>query len=467
MAEIVSLDPPAGRPAAADPVVDAARRALEGRTVWHVNSTAVGGGVAELLRSAVPRHVRAGIDARWLVTGGDEQFFALTKQLHHRLHGSPGDTRPLTAEHLAAYTRTTGAEADEALAHMRPGDVVVLHDPQTLGLAPALRAAGLRVAWRSHIGTASPGPEVLEAWDFLAPFLPAPQRLVFSLPDYVPPALDRHRTTVIAPSIDETDEKCRPMSSDETRRVLADIGLTTQAADPPGATAYAARGVTVRQDEPLPADAPVLLQLARWDPLKDMAGVLEAFARHIAPAGDAHLVLAGPDPSDIADDPENLAVFDAVLRAWKASTPQVRRRVHLVALRLADDDAELRANAHVVNALQRHATVIAQKSIEEGFGLAVAEAMWKSRPVVASAVGGIGAQVTHEVNGLLVDDPADLAAFGQAVLRLLTDRPLRERLGSAAHTSCARRYTAQREFRDHARLYLDLCGVPAPDERTP
>jgi trehalose synthase len=151
-----------------------------------------------------------------------------------------------------------------------------------------------------------------------------------------------------------------------------------------------------------------------------------------------------------------------VLRGRDALPPRLRERVHLVALGLADDPAELRANALVVNALQRHATVIAQKSLEEGFGLAVAEAMWKSRPLVATAVGGIGAQVTHGVSGLLVDDPTDLAAFGRETTRLLADAALRRRLGEAAHDRCAARSLAGRELRDLALLYLDLCGAPAP-----
>jgi trehalose synthase len=192
-----------------------------------------------------------------------------------------------------------------------------------------------------------------------------------------------------------------------------------------------------------------------------MAGTLNAFVRHIAPLSGAHLVLAGPDPADIADDPENMAVFAAVLRERAALPADVRRRVHLVGLGLANDTTELRANAVVVNALQRYATVIAQKSLEEGFGLAVTEAMWKARPLVASAVGGIRAQVTHEVTGLLVDDPADLPAFGHQVTRLLHDEGLRERLGRAARDHCALHYLAEREFRDHVRLYLDLCSASA------
>lgn len=468
MVEITQVDVPvpAALPASGDRVVAAARDALAGRTVWHVNTTAVGGGVAELLRSTLPRHQRAGIDARWLVMRAGPDFFGITKQLHHLFHDSDGGGRELAGAEFETYERTTREAAVQAQRLMTPGDVVLLHDPQTLGMAPPLRQAGMRVAWRSHIGTSRPGPAVAAAWRFLTPFLPAPLCTVFSLPEYVPPGLTAARVRIIAPTIDETSDKCRPMAEAEIRDVLTAIGLAGAPA-PPGhgldaaLTAYAAHRVRVWQDEPLDLGVPALLQLARWDPLKDMAGTLTAFARHIAPVTGAHLVLAGPDPADIADDPENLAVFAAVLRARAALPDATRRRVHLVALGLADDDAELRANALVVNALQRHASVIAQKSLEEGFGLAVAEAMWKSRPLVATAVGGIGLQVTHGVTGLLVADPADLETFGRQTARLLGDPVLRRTLGRAAHDHCAAHYLAAREFHDLARLYLDLCGAGA------
>ncbi len=470
MVDVLRVESPEPvRPAAGDddPVAAAARAALDGRAVWHVNTTAVGGGVAELLRSAMVRHLRAGLDARWLVINADQEFFGITKQVHHLFHGSAGHGRPLGAKEAAVYERATREAAGEALAVMAPGDVVLLHDPQTLGMAPALRRAGLRVAWRSHIGTSVPGPLVTAAWEFLAPFLDHPERLVFSLPDYVPPGLADRRSVIIPPTIDETSDKCREMATDEVRGVLVVAGLLGGPAPAAGVldadlARYARRRVTVWQDEPLPPDAPNVLQLSRWDPLKDMVGTLTAFVERVAPAvPGARLVLAGPDPADIADDPENLAVFRAALGARDALADDVRRRIHLVALGLADDQAELRANALVVNALQRHASVVAQKSLEEGFGLAVTEAMWKSRPVVGSAVGGIRSQMTHEVDGLLVDDPTDLATFGRQVARLLEDPALSERLGRTAHDHVTRRYLAVREFHDHLRLYTGLCAEPA------
>ncbi|MFF4756699.1 glycosyltransferase [Streptomyces sp. NPDC002514] len=472
IAPVEVADPRTTAPLADTRVIAAGRDALAGRTVWHVNTTAVGGGVAELLRSAIPWYARAGIRARWLVMKADQEFFGVTKQLHHLFHGRPGHGRPLGRAEFAEYQRTTQQAAAGALAHMAPGDLVLLHDPQTLGMAPALRQAGMLVAWRSHVGTSCQSPEVAAAWDFLEPFAQAPLRYVFSMPEYVPPGLDAGRVVVIAPSIDSASEKLRPMADAEIHGILASSGLVGPPRSVPAAqgtdsvvTEYAARRVAVWQDAPVPPDAPTVLQLSRWDPLKDMAGTLNAFVRHIAPVSEAHLALAGPDPADVADDPENVAVFAAVLRERAALPADVRRRVHLIGLGLADDPTELRANAAVVNALQRHATVVAQKSVEEGFGLAVTEAMWKARPLVASAVGGIRAQVTHGVTGLLVDDPADLPAFGHQVTRLLHDKALRERLGRAARDHCARHYLAEREFRDHMMLHLDMCGAATQVDR--
>jgi trehalose synthase len=168
-------------------------------------------------------------------------------------------------------------------------------------------------------------------------------------------------------------------------------------------------------------------------------------------AAPAHLVLAGPDPADIPDDPEGVSVFAEVRRLRDGMPADVRARIHLVVLTLRD----LKANALVVNAIQRYSTVVVQKSFEEGFGLAVTEAMWKSRPIVASAVGGLITQLTDGVDGLLVD-PVDLRAFGDAVNLLLAEPSYATRLGAAAHEKCRSSFLATRELTDYLRLYLSL-----------
>jgi trehalose synthase len=434
-----------------DPVLGQAAAALNGRTVWHVNSTATGGGVAELLRSGLEWHDRVGLRARWLVVSGSAEYFALTKRLHDMLHGRPGG-EPLGEGERTLYDEATTDQARAALQEIQPGDIVVLHDPQPLGMAPYLRAAGAQVIWRSHIGTRHLNDEVQAAWTFLQPSLAACRKLVFSSPAYVPP-FARDQAAVIYPSIDPLSDKCAELDPGAVTRVLAGIGLQDGSAGLDGSAPSPARPVArVIQDHPVPPAADVVLQVARWDRLKDVPGALTAFAQHIAPASQAELVLAGPDPDDIADDPVAQQVFDDVLQARRALSPAIRARTHLVVLSLRDQAA----NARIVNALQRRATVVTQKSLEEGFGLSVTEAMWKRRAVVASAVGGLTEQVTDGVHGLLVTDPRDLAGFGAAVTRLLADPPLRDRLADAGHARVAGRFLVTRELADYARLYCDL-----------
>ncbi len=423
---------------------------LAQRTIWHINTTARGGGVADLLEKAIRLHNESGLKTRWLVLGGEPEFFAVTKRLHHRLHGSPDPAGPLGTAEREVYESTTLRQAREVLERIAPGDLCVLHDPQTLGLAPHLVAAGLDVAWRCHIGTASHTAVVRDTWAFLAPYLRAPARCVFSAERYAPPFLAEQegKVVVLRPSIDPAARKNRPMARAAVHDRLRAIGL--QAAQGPPAAERTARIV---QDRPLPADAPVVLQVSRWDPLKDMAGVLRGFADHVAPArDDVHLVLAGPDPDDIPDDPEGSRILRDLCGVREALDRPVRERVHLVTLSLLDSDA----NADSVNALQRRADVVVQKSLREGFGLTVTEAMWKGKAIVASAVGGITDQIRDGHEGALVPNPHDLAAFGQAILRLLSESDLRERYGTAAHHRCTQEFLIYREFMDYCSLYTGL-----------
>jgi trehalose synthase len=195
-------------------------------------------------------------------------------------------------------------------------------------------------------------------------------------------------------------------------------------------------------------DDPLVVQVSRWDRLKDPMGVMLGFAEHVAPAADAHLILAGPTVHSVADDPEGADVLDEVEAAWRELPHARRSRVHLSCLPMTD----IEENATIVNALQRHATVVVQKSLQEGFGLTVAEAMWKSRPVVASAVGGIQDQIEDGVTGFLLEDPTDLDVFGQRVLRLLRNPELAAEIGARAREHVRRNFLANR----HALQYIEL-----------
>ena len=200
------------------------------------------------------------------------------------------------------------------------------------------------------------------------------------------------------------------------------------------------------------AEAPLVVQVSRWDTMKDMSGVMEGFAKYVDSALGAHLGLAGPAVRGVADDPEAAQVYDECIERWRGLPHAIRGRVHLACVPLADPDE----NAAIVNALQRHASVVVQKSLAEGFGLTVAEAMWKSRPIVASAVGGICDQVTDGEHGLLIEDPHDLPAFGAAVERLLRDPQGAARLGSNARTRAASEFLGDRHLEQYGHLFASL-----------
>jgi trehalose synthase len=197
----------------------------------------------------------------------------------------------------------------------------------------------------------------------------------------------------------------------------------------------------------LSVSTPLVVQISRWDRLKDMLGVLEAFATSAALLDEAHLALVGPEVEGVADDPEGTETLGECLAAWELLPPRVRSRIHIVSLDMADADE----NALTVNALQRFAAVIAQKSLAEGFGLTVAEGMWKAKPVVASAVGGIVDQITDDT-GVLLDDPRDLDAFSRSVGRLIDDEGLRLRMGRRARRRVRDHFIGDRHLRALAGL---------------
>lgn len=451
----------AERMGAFEEVAERTQAALAGRAVINVNSTATGGGVAEMLQTLLAYARGAGVDARWLVIAGDPAFFALTKRIHNGLYGSPGDGGPLGEAERALYEEVQRRNADEILAVVRPGDVVVLHDPQPAGLAAPLRAAGARVVWRCHVGRDTPNDWTARAWEFLRPHLEPAEAVIVSRRSFAPPWASPDRVHVIPPSIDPFSAKNEPMSHRNARLALAHVGLIAGDPAPPavpftrrdGSPGRFDRRVDVLRSGPPPApDVPLVVQLSRWDAMKDMAGVMRAFVRHVDHALGAHLVLAGPAVTGVADDPEAAAVFRACAEEWQTLPHALRARVHLACVPMDDPDEA----AAIANALQRHATVVVQKSIEEGFGLTVTEALWKARPLVATRVGGIADQVVTGVHGLLVEDPHDLASFGAAVEGLLEDRALAGRLGDNGRRRVTEEFLGDRHMERYATLFASL-----------
>jgi trehalose synthase len=284
---------------------------------------------------------------------------------------------------------------------------------------------------------------------------------VFSRQTYVPSWIPAGKAWIIPPSIDPFSPKNQHLAADTVQAILVKLGVLDGAAPAVPAT-FARRdgdvdivsrpAVVIGEGRPGPDD-PVLVQVSRWDRLKDMAGVMRGFADHVTSVGDAYLMLVGPSVKDVSDDPEGAAVYGECLLQWRELSPAARTRILLVTLPLDDIDE----NAAMVNALQQHATVIAQKSLAEGFGLTVAEGMWKGRPVIGSAVGGIIDQIA-EGTGILLPDPADLTAFGSAACRLLGDQDEAARMGQAAHAHVREQYVGDAHLLRYARLLGTLIG---------
>jgi trehalose synthase len=436
--------------------VERAHRVIGKRVIWNINSTAAGGGVAEMLVSLLAYAHGAGVDARWLVISGNESFFQITKRIHNNLHSAPGDGGPLGDAEREVYEAALAPNLAELLERVRPDDVVIVHDPQPAGLIPGLKQhLDVPVIWRCHVGIDVPTDIARRAWKFLIPYVEPADAYVFSRRAFVWEGLDDAKIEVIPPVIDAFSPKNQELDPGAVQAILSVTGfdVDSQGGEPmftreDGSPGRVERRAEIIEDAPLRAHDRMVLQVSRWDRLKDPIGVIRGFADHIAPRTDAHLVYAGPAVSAVADDPEGKEVLDEVRELYDQLPAEAQQRVHLACLPM--DDRE--ENAAMVNALQRRADVVVQKSIAEGFGLTVAEAMWKARPVVASRIGGIQDQIIDGVTGILLDDPFDLAAYGDAVCSLLEDPERAERLGREAQQSVRDEFLSVRSLMQ----YLDL-----------
>jgi trehalose synthase len=453
-----------GRAARFERNAAAARELLEGRRVVNVNSTSTGGGVAELLHTLLAYVRGVGVDARWVVIEGSPEFFAVTKRVHNHLYGSRGDGGPLGAAEHDCYEQTLHDQATELNSFIRPGDIVILHDPQTAGLTAAAHTTAARIVWRCHVGRDLQNEASQEGWEFLRRYLDPVDAFVFTRAEFAPSWIDPSRLHVITPSIDPFAAKNEDLDPATAQAILQYVGLLGGDGDA-GRVMFRRRdGSPGRVDRradilqtgpPPPPETPIVVQVSRWDRIKDMQGVLAAFAEHVDRAFGAHLMLVGPAVHGVTDDPEGGEVLDECIAAWRALPQSQRARVHLACVPMQDPDEA----AVIVNALQRHATVVTQKSFAEGFGLTVVEAMWKHRPVVATRVGGIVDQITDGESGLLVDDPADLVSFGNAINRLLGDPALAARIGDAAYQRAHRSFLGDSHLEHYGALFASLLST--------
>jgi trehalose synthase len=439
-----------------------AREVLSGRVIWHINSTARGGGVAEMLHSLLAYARGSGADVRWMTISGNPEFFRVTKRIHNHLHEAEGDGGPLGPAERAIYEAALAEAADELTELVQPGDIVYIHDPQPAGLVPHVIAADLKVIWRCHIGVDRPGELARAAWDFLRRYISDADAYVFSRERFVWEGLDEDRVWIVPPSIDAFSPKNQDLAPEAVSSILAVTGIGPgdhisralfQRFD--GSTHRVDRRADLDQDGPVPEAAPVISQVSRWDRLKDPVGVLRSFAEHCRNE-DAHLLLVGPSVASVSDDPEGAEVL-AEVRGLREALPEDKRaRTHLASLPM--DDVE--ENAAMVNAIQRRSDVIMQKSLAEGFGLTVAEAMWKAKPVVASRVGGIQDQIEDGVSGVLIDDPTDLEAVARAVDGFLGDPSRAAEVGKEARQRVLEHFLGTRHLTQYMRL---LEGMLAPE----
>ncbi len=369
------------------------------KRLQNINSTSVGGGVAEILTRMIPLLRELGIDAAWDVIKGDQAFFNVTKAFHNALHGNH---EQITAEMLDCFRE----HSEMNLREMNfTGDVIWIHDPQPAGLIAARKQVGRQWVWRCHIDISTPDQRV---WDFLRPYVEQFDASVFSMPDFA------QRLPIpqymMAPSIDPLSDKNRELDPAEITRVLEKYRID------PG--------------------RPVLTQISRFDRLKDPVGVIASY-RLVKKRRDCQLVLAG---GGATDDPEGELVL-ADVRAAAGDDPDIH-----VLLLPPYSDLE-------INALVRGSTVVFQKSIREGFGLTVSEALWKKKPVIGSAVGGIKTQIINGVTGFLIHSPEGAAS---RALQLLGDPALRRQLGENGYQHVKQNFLLTRNVKDYLLIMLVL-----------
>ena len=316
------------------------------------------------------------------------------------------------------------------------------------------------MVWRCHVGLDVPNEIARRAWEFLSPYVEQSDSYVFSRPAYAWEGLQEKKTWIVPPSIDAFSPKNQELSPATVASIIEAIGLAAGDSQAPptfvhmdGTPGRVDRHAEVDEDTFLPPDARAVIQVSRWDRLKDPSGLVECFAAH-CDRPDVHLVLAGPAVDAVADDPEGAAVLQEVRAQRRALGAGLRQRVHLVTLPMYD----VEENAAMVNALQRRADVIVQKSIAEGFGLTVAEAMWKGKPVVAGRIGGIQDQIVDGDSGILIDHPRNLEAFGAAINRLISDPERAGRIGLAAKERVRSEFLGTRHLTQYLHLLAALIG---------
>ncbi|MEO0185443.1 MAG: glycosyltransferase [candidate division WOR-3 bacterium] len=369
------------------------------KKIQNINSTSVGGGVAEILLRMIPLLRELGVDVHWDVLKGDEKFFTITKKMHNALHGVNIE---ITSEDIEYFLMINEMNEKEINLY---GDIVFIHDPQPIALVNKKNEIGKNWLWRCHIDFTEPKEDIIS---FLESYINQYDKAVFSAPAFarelkVPQVL-------ISPSIDPLSDKNKELEDDTVTKILERFQIDK--------------------------NRPIVSQVSRFDYLKDPIGVIKAYKK-VKQYVDCQLVLAG---GGATDDPEGMRVLQEVKDA-------------------ASDDPDIRvlflppASDIEINALQRASTIILQKSLKEGFGLTVAEALWKGKPVIASAVGGIPLQITHKYSGILTYSIDGTAYY---LKQLLNEPEYAKKLGENGRNHIKNNFLITRHIRDYLLLFLSL-----------
>jgi trehalose synthase len=372
---------------------------LQGKSILNVNSTAVGGGVAEILNRMLPLMKDLGVDVKWDVIRGDEKFFVITKKFHNALHGVDV---AISDDDISYFLLVNQQNASELSLS---GDIIFIHDPQPIALIEKKSELGNKWLWRCHIDFSKPIPSI---WNFLRPFIERYDSAVFSAPAFARQLLTKQ--VLISPSIDPLSDKNKELPEEFINKIMEKFGVDRS--------------------------RPVVTQISRFDYLKDPVGVIRAF-KMAKKYVDCQLILAG---GGATDDPEGMNILNAV-RNEAESDPDI-----FVLFLPPGSDLD-------INALQRGSTLVLQKSLKEGFGLTVAEALWKSKPVIASAVGGIPLQITHKFSGILTHSIEGTAYW---IKQLIHEPEYAKRLGVNGREHIKDNYLITRHIQDYLILFLSL-----------
>lgn len=459
---------------------------LKGRTVWMVNSTAQGGGVAEMMPRLIGMLRDVGVKAEWVVMGSkDPAFFELTKRIHNLIHdsGNPG----FSVRDKSIYREASRVAADSLAELVDPEDILVIHDPQPLGAGAELkRRIGIRTIWRCHIGLDRRTPATEAAWKFLQPHVQAYDHAVFSAAEYIPSYLVG-KASVIHPAIDPLSHKNRELSAHKLVGILCNAGLM-KSPHPVLTPDWDHQALRLHPDGRfLPAHEedgvglmfrPVITQVSRWDHLKGWQPLLEGFlrlkqryrgnrakgasGRHRHRIGIARLVLAGPDPSAIKDDPEGKEVLASLCQAFCRMKPEEQESVALLSLPMASG----KQNHLLVNVIQRCSTVVVQNSLQEGFGLTATEAMWKRVPVLGSSACGLRLQIRDRIDGRLTGNPQDPDEIAEGLDEMLSKPVQRELYGRSAQRRVYDRFLVFTQVENWLRM-LSAAAAKSRQPATP